>query len=1487
VRNGQVEMTAEDESETVGLLPKDEPPEGEEDSVSAPNSGPDPRKLPQLVLDAPLPPTIDDDAPGADYWLDDDAEADELEAGDEPGPLRSMSEDPDSPRCLRLGSTKSEPAHSRFSGSADLLLLRAEESGRSQRAKNLSPSVSPSSSITPSGMARMERMAEMAEDKDSTDGLSMPSSLPRSRQASIAQSDEKGENNRGEDRTAEGQSAAKKGDSVQVTVTAAEGASSQALKPSAQRNQSKAATHNSVLLSPIAPVPKRLPRSRSKQNLLQSLQALVQELNARKVRTVELVANAEMRGRSATEDEEAERSICSDPGATFTELARCVLRRDVEKVSKLVRSGVSVNMALREEHGGFVHFSTLLHAVCDMPTEPTGLPQEGCVPIIEALILAKANINPRNSTGATPIMYACRQKNVEVVKMLISHGARVWPCDEDGHSCMNWAVALYEEEKPLCAKNPRQPLPDDEERSSYLVELLLVAATLEIEFRPVKRMYSAVASVALASPSMFQNPAKRRASLEHEPKDMNLEDADLADFGELVKPQPETGLLAVEAADAVWFPPLRFAVMQGNLGAATIMMECGAPPVWLHDAVATGRPELVESLLRHTADPAARDAQGISSIDFAVQAGADYQIVDLLRQNVHKRRSSGAGDSLQVHNRKSSIVSTVSIRSLLNVHDNVPRSPSSRSVMAAKNAEPAPEPKKESAALLWLSTKSQKLFATNGFQSTMFICLSLALYLPDVYALTDLAYDSLDALLLCIFLCFVVDFVVQVFGFYQTYMFSFFFYMDIIGTLSLIIELSPVRVLMQGNAITNNSVVMRATRAAKLGARAGRLTRLVKLLRFLPFLSKRGAREPGSTAKVISSRLISRVSSVVACLIILSVQVLPLPGTFAYPTQDFSIQMWTAHLRRSIEETRDAEMIAELVNEFRAFYDRTSYKPYFFRNDTQVLWESRGPLQADRSVRIQNGAVEVMFDFSTQVQVEAALNMSIITITIILMVLFSLLISRAIARHALAPLETMLLKVRKIGRLIWLQVESIHTLLSNSQQDARKKQQDEQGDETVLLKEVLSRISLLSALKLIRPDEDAQAVVFLGTSAGGEVRPSNTLTMQHREMIQTRLQTVVLQDLTNLEVENLTSWRFNPLDLESNTTCFVCAKLLSTCMPSSIKEKGVTETEISAFIATVEEGYLKVPYHSWSHAVDVMHSVYVILQDLHEAFSRTERYALLICAVVHDIGHPGFSNEFLVQTHHDLALRYNDNAPLESMHCARLFEILGDPSTNVWGELADGARKDVRKMCIEAILHTDNSCHFNVVKACQMIHEVHDEVFSNVLSKCSSVEDHKESWPSPEVLEIIAEKETHDTLRNMLLHFADISNSMKPFTVARPWALLVLEEFFVQGEKMTELGLPVPALNDRQKTNRPTSQIGFIEFIVSPLVFTIVKILPPIGYTEQAMWGNVKAWFEEWASTASPSKSEFQQMANRITKLYEKVTFAKQGTAFLRRSNSI
>jgi len=698
----------------------------------------------------------------------------------------------------------------------------------------------------------------------------------------------------------------------------------------------------------------------------------------------------------------------------------------------------------------------------------------------------------------------------------------------------------------------------------------------------------------------------------------------------------------------------------------------------------------------------------------------------------------------------------------------------------------------------------------------------------------------------------------------------------------LIVEFTAIKSELQGNSLTQNSVVMRATRASKIGARAGRLTRLVKLMRFLPFLRNRVGNEPGSTAKVISSRLVSRVSSIVACLIIFSVQVLPIPGSLSMPPQDFSIQMWTEHLRRALEGADSQwESIDELVLRFKAFYDRTSYKPYIFMNGTQVIWETRGPAQKDRSVRIQDGAAVVLFDFTSQVHLEAAMNMIIITLTIFLMIIFSLLISRAVSKHALTPLEFLLLKVRKIGRLIWLQVESLQVHLSDS---SNKNQFNDinSADETVLLREVLGKIGVLSAIKLMRPDEDAQAMAFLGTASTAE-RPQTL----KREVLTLRLQTVIQEDLESLEVENLTTWRFNPLEFEDpSTVTFVSAKLLSSCLPLKCKANGVTERVISAFIATVQEGYSQtLPYHNWNHAVDVMHSVYVLLQECRSVFSALEVYTLLVCACAHDIGHPGVNNEFIVQTQHELALRYNDNAPLENMHCARLFEILEDSATDVVGCM--DLRKDFRKMGIEAILHTDNGCHFNVVKALQMIHEVHDEEFRNVLNRYIPNSDDKPTWPTRQISEILSEKETHDTLRNCLLHFADISNSMKPFSVARLWADNILEEFFLQGDKMSELGLPVPALLDRSKTIRPVSQLGFIEFIVSPMVFTIVKILPPLGYSEQAMMGTVKYWFEEWLSTTSPSKSEFQSMGKRVKGLYENATFAKQGISYFKRWNSI
>merc|ERR1719359_2169517 len=109
------------------------------------------------------------------------------------------------------------------------------------------------------------------------------------------------------------------------------------------------------------------------------------------------------------------------------------------------------------------------------------------------------------------------------------------------------------------------------------------------------------------------------------------------------------------------------------------------------------------------------------------------------------------------------------------------------------------------------------------------------------------------------------------------------------------------------------------------------------------------------------------------------------------------------------------------------------------------------------------------------------------------------------------------------------------------------------------------------------------------------------------------------------------------------------------------------------------------PYHNWNHAVDVTHCIFRMLNlcPTERFWSHHERYALVVSAICHDIGHPGYNNPFLVETSHELAIRYNDRSPLENMHCAKLFEIVGQPKTAVFSEMDRSQYREARQVCVE------------------------------------------------------------------------------------------------------------------------------------------------------------------------------------------------------------
>lgn len=107
--------------------------------------------------------------------------------------------------------------------------------------------------------------------------------------------------------------------------------------------------------------------------------------------------------------------------------------------------------------------------------------------------------------------------------------------------------------------------------------------------------------------------------------------------------------------------------------------------------------------------------------------------------------------------------------------------------------------------------------------------------------------------------------------------------------------------------------------------------------------------------------------------------------------------------------------------------------------------------------------------------------------------------------------------------------------------------------------------------------------------------------------------------------------------------------------------------------------------------------------------------SLTIAGACHDIGHPGFSNVYLIEKKDDISVRYNDISVLENFHVATTFEILKVDKYNIFSALSKEEYKRVRKMMIGAILATDMALHFakiGVLKS-KLAQDSEENVFSD------------------------------------------------------------------------------------------------------------------------------------------------------------------------------
>lgn len=1194
-------------------------------------------------------------------------------------------------------------------------------------------------------------------------------------------------------------------------------------------------------------------------------------------------------------------------GETFEALQRSVLGLHLRRVEELLEAGVSVNVPVCTVVNGTLEFSTLLHELCSLPAMEGGHAEPGSTDVMEALLRAKANVNPRTSTGQTPLMRACREKNLDAVRLLLEWHAQVDPVDDAGASCLDMAVALREElEVPATPRTPsasawprrRRRTAQLEDLSAELVSLLLDA---QERIKANRRTCS------------------RQLRLRQESNRIMTIDLDAGDNENWALGHSQLTPMARSYSTAPSLPmvaAVRLCARQGNHKAIQVLLEHGASPDFLNEAVENGAPEVVRALLRFRANPLAPDDDGISPIDMAVQRSAgdptSQIILELLREAAsHTDPSDDVTSTASGRQAKWSSKSNVSFARVSFLPKDDSRDPS---VKLSNCSEVHPLSKKAavqlcSKALLFLTCRGlvarkfsrccRQLYESKVCQLASLALLMGALFMPDVWILMDQETDSiLEVIISVIIAGYVVEFLVLVIAFQRKYIFTFFFIMDIVGACSLLLDLFHFSRMSPGG----NAVLTRAARAAKLGARAGRFTKLVKLVRFLPHEQGPDQAETGAqTTKVMGKVLVAKMSSRVSCLIILFFIMVPIFADVSNFDEDHSMQMWAVQMAQLVDTNATSGEWQLMVQDTVDFYAGMPYSPFRIALLNRAQWEIEGPRRPDNVQQVTAGQVAVYFDFGHSRRAEATMDLVMIFAAIILMMGLAMAIASAVSSIVLDPLDAILADVRRTGGTIYRRVDSMNQDTRNWRNSLRSDivsrrsiaschrlegEQDDSNFEIELLERVVRKLAALSEITMQRTrPQDTQTLQYLGQSA---------MVTESRCDVLTRSVTGCSEsgNWQPLEALGMGLWSFNPLSLEALQRRDVCVAML---MVASRRVAVVPEQVLVAFVDGAASRYKQSPqYHNWCHAVDVTHTMSAMLASCSSRsqalFLRLEEFALLVAALCHDVGHPGLSNDFLVQTSHDLAIRYNDTSPLENMHCATLFELVKNVHMDILASFSREFQKEVRNICIESILSTDAVHHVRLVKDLQMFCEMNSELLEHVRQLVDRVgEDGAGCWPPPELSEATREVEARRMLCCCSLHLADISNPAKPFEVCRQWGHLILEEFFSQGERMAELGLPVPALLDRSKTNLPFSQISFIEFFAAPFFFAMVRLLVPLRCIEEEVLANAALWAEEWQKEVQPVQEEVQSVANRLHRLERAAPFrtSQQQQAAQQRSCSM
>ena len=334
----------------------------------------------------------------------------------------------------------------------------------------------------------------------------------------------------------------------------------------------------------------------------------------------------------------------------------------------------------------------------------------------------------------------------------------------------------------------------------------------------------------------------------------------------------------------------------------------------------------------------------------------------------------------------------------------------------------------------------------------------------------------------------------------------------------------------------------------------------------------------------------------------------------------------------------------------------------------------------------------------------------------------------------------------------------------------------------------------------------------------------------------------------NFNTKLIMEKEFNIFDLEKKVGHYNVLPIMGRIMLDYfglIDEKIMPVDKLEPFLISVANQYFTTTlYHNSLHGADITQTICLFFNNSNaEEVCHTQAIDLLsiiIAGLGHDIGHPGLTNTFQINASSEMAITYNDSSCLENFHLAKLFKTIRKVETNIFEKLSLQDYKKIRKRMISEILATDMAIHGKV------LNNIRSKIPEYLLQGKKDINTYKYKMKKFELITDINNEETtseeKQALFDYFIHSADLGHNTKKFDISLKWVELLSKEFWLQGDKEKKMNLNISFLCDRDTTNVPKSQVGFIGGFIIPTYNFLVVMFPTLSYTIENAKDNLNRW---------------------------------------------